>query len=250
MGALTLIKRHGNASAMSSPCWPARALNRAVVKRALLGLLSASVYFASPTLADERSPDAPDDAKKDKGQKDQDEKDKEEDREVRKYASNRDMQVVAKSLRLTRSAGDKLLLIAAAYHEQTGRKLVITGGDRSAERQAELMYKKLENGEDLLEIYARDDLVREIMDAYDAAKSEERSKKGIVSAMGRAIEDQIERGQYVSRHLDFTAADVRSRDLEPEHIEALRSAVRSQPGARFVDETESVAPHIHLNLMP
>jgi hypothetical protein len=66
--------------------------------------------------------------------------------------------------------------------------------------------------------------------------------------MAKVIQEQTEQGEFVSRHLEFSAADVRSRDLPESHVDALRAAVRAEPGVQLVDERDSTAPHLHLNL--
>jgi hypothetical protein len=66
--------------------------------------------------------------------------------------------------------------------------------------------------------------------------------------MTKVIRAQVQRGEFVSRHLEFAAADVRSRDLSEAEVEALRAAVREEPGAQLVDERDGAAPHLHLNL--
>ncbi|HHH10682.1 MAG TPA: hypothetical protein ENK23_01210 [Sorangium sp.] len=167
---------------------------------------------------------------------------------LRQQRSTRYMRVVARSLRLTEKARGRLLRIAERYFDDTGRKLVITGGDRTARGQARLMYKKLERGEDLIKLYARDDLVTEIMDAYEGGKADGLGTNGIVRAMAAVIKDQMANDQYVSRHLQFTAADVRSRRMTEEQHAAFVRAVRAEPGVRLVDERDTASPHLHLNL--
>ena len=172
---------------------------------------------------------------------------KEED--VRSQPSTKHLQVAARSLKLTKASRTKLLNIAARYHAATGKKLIITGGDRDSKTQAKLMYKKLEHGEDLLALYVRDDLVKGIMSAYENAKTAKKhSERSVIRAMAKVIQEQTEQGEFVSRHLEFSAADVRSRDLPEAHVDALRAAVRAEPGAQLVDERDSTAPHLHLNL--
>jgi hypothetical protein len=142
-----------------------------------------------------------------------------------------------------------LLGVAKRYRAATKKKLVITGGDRDAATQARLMFKKLEGGEDLLTLYSRTDLVLPILAAYQpAVAGQKRSERAIVRAMTQVIRAQVSRGEFVSRHLAFAAADVRSRDLSEAEVAALRAAVRDEPGVQLVDERDSTAPHLHLNL--
>lgn len=171
------------------------------------------------------------------------------DDDVQRVVSNKHLEVNARSLRLTKTARTRLLAIAARYAESTGKKLVITGGDRDPKTQAKLMYKKAEAGEDLLTLYTRTELVRPIVDAYRAAKSAKRhSERSVIEAMTKVIRSQVERDEYVSRHLEFGAADVRSRGLSDKDVAALRAAVRAEPGVKLTDERDTSAPHWHLGL--
>lgn len=221
------------------------------VRSTLLGGVGALliVLLAVPALADEDDA-AHDDAAHDDAAHDDDAEEGEADAEptIRTLASNRHMLVKARSLRLTEEAADRLLEVARLYHEDTRRKLVVTGGERNAGRQAELMYKKLENEEDLLKLYARDDLVRPIIAAYERGREDRRSKKHTLRGMTEVIQGQVDQKQYVSRHLAFTAADVRSRDMTPESVSAFRAAVKSVPGVVLIDERKSAAPCFHLSM--
>jgi hypothetical protein len=167
---------------------------------------------------------------------------------IRTVAPNRHLAVKAKSLRLTEPSAERLLRIAKRYHDATGQPIVITGGDRGAARQAELMYKKLHNGEDLLKLYARDDLVRPIVATYERGKRDGLTKKRITRAMTDVIAEQMANRQFVSSHLAFTAADVRSRDMTPAQEAAFFAAVKAEPGVRLVDERSSASPCFHLGL--
>lgn len=161
---------------------------------------------------------------------------------------NRHLRIRARSVKLRKSAYDRIREIAKRYHEATKRKLVVTGGDRTPRRQAELMYRKLSKGENLLRLYTRVRLVMPLMKAYEQGKKEKRGRRRILREMTKIISQQVEKGQFVSRHLANTAADVRSRGLKEEQVKALEAAVRGVAGARLVDERESEAPHFHLSL--
>jgi hypothetical protein len=171
------------------------------------------------------------------------------DDDVQRVVSNKHLEVNARSLRLTKTARTRLLAVAARYRESTGKKLVITGGDRDPRTQAKLMYKKAEAGEDLLALYTRTDLVRPILDAYRTARSAKRhSERSVIEAMTKVIKAQVDRDDYVSRHLEFGAADVRSRGLTEKDVAALRAAVRAEPGVKLTDERDTSSPHLHLGL--
>ena len=110
------------------------------------------------------------------------------------------------------------------------------------------MYRKLAKGDNLLKLYTKVRLVLEVMKVYERMKAENKSRRRIIGEMGKTIAKQVERGEYISRHLSFTAADVRSRGLTDEQVRALEAAVKAEAGARLVDERKSEAPHFHLSL--
>ncbi len=186
--------------------------------------------------------DDPADAEPDPGAKD------EAEEAVVSVKSNPEFQVVARSLKLKESSAERLREVAALYRKATGHKLVVTGGDRTAKRQAELMFKKLKSGEDLVKLYARTDLVTAIVDAYKQARAAGASRRGAIARMREVIDEQMTAGDYISRHLNFTAADVRSRGLSAERIKALRDAVKAVAGVSMVDERDGAAPCFHLGL--
>ncbi len=209
---------------------------------------------APPSSETSGAPSKTEDDKADAGDKPEaeegsSEKKSPKDDDVQRVVSNKHLEVNARSLRLTKTARTRLLAVAARYAESTGKKLVITGGDRDPRTQAKLMYKKAEAGEDLLALYTRTDLVRPILDAYRTAKSAKRhSERSVIDAMTKVIKAQVERDEYVSRHLEFGAADVRSRGLRDSDIAALRAAVRAEPGVKLTDERDTSSPHWHLGL--
>lgn len=167
---------------------------------------------------------------------------------AKKIRSGRTIEVVARDLRLTDEAKERLLRIAARYHEATRKKLVITGGTRTPTRQAELMLQKLKHGEDIVKLYENRRAASEIRDAYLTGVAEKWTKKRIVRAMRDVILQQIARGVYVSKHLQAGAADVRSRDMSVEQEAAFRAAVSAEPGVTLIDERRSAEPHLHLSL--
>lgn len=157
------------------------------------------------------------------------------------------LSIEARSLRLVQPAAERLLRIAERYHQRTGQALVVTGGDRTPKRQARVMLDKLESGEDLVKLYARKDLVREILAARERAARDRLGRDATLRRMAEVITRQVEAGQFISHHLAFRAADVRSRGLTPAQEAALRAAARAE-GITVVDERESVAPCFHLGL--
>lgn len=171
-----------------------------------------------------------------------------EEKGVRRVRSGPHIEVVARDLRLTDIARERLERIAARYHKATGRRLVVTGGTRTPQRQAELMLEKLAHREDIVALYENKQAATEVKNAYTDGKARGLRKKGLIRAIAEVIEGQIARGVYVSKHLKSGAADVRSRDMTPPREEAFRAAVKEEPGVVLLDERQSAEPHLHLSL--
>jgi hypothetical protein len=167
---------------------------------------------------------------------------------VRKVGSGPHLEVVARDLRLDATSSERLARIAQRYFEATRRRLVITGGTRTPERQAELMLEKLAHGDDLVALYENKAAVTEIRNLYRDSAGARQPRKQIIRAVRDVILAQMERGIYVSRHLKAGAAHVRSRDFKAAQEAAFRAAVEAEPGVVLVDERSSAEPHLHLGL--
>jgi hypothetical protein len=168
--------------------------------------------------------------------------------DIRAMRSNRHIDVVAKDLRLGKTARERLARIAERYAHATGKKLVVTGGTRTPARQAKLMIDKLRHGEDVVALYENKAAAKAIRDAYLQGKEKKLSDKALVRAVRKVIEAQMARGVFISQHLQSGAADVRSRDMSPADVLAFKAAVKAEPGVLLVDERETAAPHFHLGL--
>ena len=155
---------------------------------------------------------------------------------------------MARDLRLDDTAGERLSRIAQRYFTATRRRLVVTGGTRTPERQAELMLEKLAHGDDIVALYENKAAATEIRAIYLESAGVRQPKKQLIRAMRDVITAQIDKGIYVSRHLKAGAADVRSRDLKAPHEAAFRAAVADEPGVVLIDERDSAEPHLHLGL--
>lgn len=167
---------------------------------------------------------------------------------VKKIRSGPHLEVVARDLRLDDTSRERLERIAQRYFEATRRRLVITGGSRTPERQAELMLQKLAHGEDIVALYENKAAATEIRNVYRESTGVRQPKKQLIHAMRDVITAQIDKGVYVSRHLKAGAADVRSRDLKAPQESAFRRAVADEPGVILIDERSSAEPHLHLGL--
>jgi hypothetical protein len=167
---------------------------------------------------------------------------------VRKVQSGPHLEVVARDLRLDDTSSERLARIARRYFEATRRRLVVTGGTRTPERQAELMLEKLAHGDDLVALYENKAAVTEIRNIYRESAGARQPKKQLIRAIRDAIVAQMEKGIYISRHLKAGAADVRSRDFKAAQEAAFRAAVADEPGVVLVDERSGAEPHLHLGL--
>ena len=137
--------------------------------------------------------------------------------------------------------------IGAEFNRKTGRTMVVTSGYRNAEGQARAMYDKLQAGGDF-SLYKNKAAAAEVMSAYEAAKASGADRATIVASMATAIQNQVERGIYVSLHLTSRAVDISTRDadenaLTHDQIEILFSAIRKFNGKILI---ESDPPHIHV----
>lgn len=145
---------------------------------------------------------------------------------------------------------DKQRAFLDRLHEETGLYYYVTSGIRTPRDQARALLRKLELGEtvnDLLALYKRDDLVRELA---GVPQTEE--------AWADVIEEQISRGDYLSSHLGTEkwggeALDLRSAgggegavgQLSTKQQQTTVNAIQ-QLGARPV--VEGTPPHIHVEL--
>ena len=166
---------------------------------------------------------------------------------VRPVAGNHHMQVLARDLRLSDANAERLRRIAERYHKATRKRLVVTGGTRPPQRQAELMFAKLARGEDVVALYENKPAAVEIRNAYRAAAAASLPRKRTIRALKDVIDAQGARGVYVSKHLRSGAVDVRSWDMTPAMEQALKEAIKAEPGVSLMDERKSGEPHFHLS---
>ncbi|WP_437622227.1 hypothetical protein [Sorangium sp. So ce1151] len=138
----------------------------------------------------------------------------------------------------------KLEQIDRGYARRTREHLVITSGTRDANRQARAMFTKLRLGEDLLQLYRHKAAVQEIKKAYQA--SSRKPPEQVVAAMEAVIQDQIDRGIYVSAHLRRGAVDVRNRTMSSKERRAFLESAAEIEGVLVIEET--TPPHYHLQI--
>ncbi len=140
---------------------------------------------------------------------------------------------------------DRLDALGSHVYRATRQRIHVTSGVRSPRRQALAMYMKLQAGGSL-GIYARQDLVRPILDAWRTGKRKRWGKDRTVAAMAEVIAAQVQRGQFISRHLSGRAFDLRSTGIGRKVRTALRAALREVGNISMIEEKRP--PHFHLEI--
>ena len=141
---------------------------------------------------------------------------------------------------------EKVDAVAAIYHAKTRRRLEVTSGRRSPERQADAMYTKLIHGGSLA-IYKNRALIDPLQKAWREGRRFRKKRAEVVAAMARVLAEQVERGQFISRHLRGRAFDVRSVGLTSTQRAAFIGAIREVGGMRVI--RESRPPHYHVEIL-
>ena len=148
--------------------------------------------------------------------------------------SSSHLKLSSKNIELSPLVKGKMSQVAEEYFKRTGKDLVITDGNRTAHEQAERIYDKiLVHGE---YIYTNKVALAEIKTAYNQAKAQGKSKSEIVNQMARAIQHQMNRGVYISKHLTGQGADVRIKNMFDRDREAFMQSVKAVGGARILNE--------------
>ena len=114
--------------------------------------------------------------------------------------------------------------MANAYHAETGASIQVNSGTRTAETQARAMFDKIKGGDDILQLYKRQDLAKQIQNAYEDGTNAGRPSETVVRAMARVIRAQISQGEYISKHLVSRAVDIQARGMSPEQEAAFKQA--------------------------
>jgi len=111
--------------------------------------------------------------------------------------------------------------------------LVVTSGFRTPEAQAAAMFKKIELGEDLTQLYKNKDFARQVTEAYPN------------KAAGAAVIERYAAAGGGSTHLRGSGIDLRTRDLTTLQRNELKAAVESLGDYALY---EPQPPHIHIEL--
>lgn len=138
----------------------------------------------------------------------------------------------------------KMNQLDEAYFRKTGEHIVITSGTRDAALQAKAMYKMIKLGADIVRLYRNKGAAREIKQAYDAGVGKPVGE--VVAAMHAVIQDQIDRGVFISAHLRAGAVDVRNRSMSAGDKKAFTKSAAEIGGVTLLEETKP--PHFHLQV--
>lgn len=163
----------------------------------------------------------------------------------RKVKNTSHLQVIAKDLKFNEARTQKLTRIADRYFEATHKRLVVTGGTRTPEKQAQLMVAKFLHGDAVERLYENRVAFKEIKKAYESTRTTSRAK--LVKAVREVILAQVARGEFISKHLQFAAADIRSHGMTPDREAAFRAAVAAESGVSLLDERDGPEAHFHLS---
>ena len=150
-------------------------------------------------------------------------------------------------VKLTGDVKARVERLARRYTKKTGRQLVITSGTRTPLEQAAAMYTKLRRRHNLLRLYRRTALAKQVIRAYGKARRARLGRKATVRAMARVMRAQVARGAYLSLHMRDGAVDIRSRGLSRKHKRIFRRLVRRERDIVLIKE-ERYPPHFHLEV--
>ena len=142
----------------------------------------------------------------------------------------------------------RLQALAAKYHAETGKGLVITDGTRSPATQAGLMLRNLERGDNVVRNYANKSAAAAVLAAWKQAKAEGLIGEAMAARMTGVIAAQVAAKDYVSKHMREGAVDVRCTDMSSAERVIFRRMAKKL-GIAVVDESATATPHFHLNFV-
>lgn len=146
------------------------------------------------------------------------------------------------SVRIPTALAGRIDQIANAYYARTHKNLVITDGRRLPSEQALAIYNKIV-GDGIAatrRLYLNQTLINQIINAY--RNNAGRAAK--LAAMTATIQAQVNRGQFISRHLNGMGFDVRIHGMTAADRQAFVAAVTAA-GGRLINEGGS-QPHYHV----
>lgn len=136
----------------------------------------------------------------------------------------------------------KVKKIADKYYKLTKKDIVVTSGTRTSSSQASAMYGKVSGG-DKLTVYKDQTTAKKVLNAYDAGTKKGKTKKEIIADIKDEIDEQMKKGNFISKHLKKGAVDVRSRDMSESDKTSFKKAAA---GIATTVILETTPPHFHL----
>ncbi len=143
------------------------------------------------------------------------------------------------NIRLSPFVVEKLTKIAADYHEATGKTITITDGNRTAAEQAFLMIPQIKKGK--FHLYSNKVAANEVKKVYDAGKANGKTENQIAEDITPVIQNQINKGIYLSRHLRDRGADIRFSDMSMAERKTFSQITRKHGGDPLIEDD-----HFHL----
>lgn len=133
---------------------------------------------------------------------------------------------------------DSMLAFLKAVRGRTGFDIVVTSGTRSPYQQAQAMIAKYQVGgiRELYDTYSNDAEITRMVNEYGPT----------VEGFARALQDQLARGVYMSRHLRADALDFRVDGMTVVEQEQLKAASTASGATKVLYEAKP-APHIHVD---
>jgi hypothetical protein len=141
--------------------------------------------------------------------------------------------------------------IAPEYYKRTGKQFNVNSGTRDAYRQADAMYVKYPRDKSFSE-YPNRKLVNEILEAIKKAQATRNSTAGIVQSMTAVIQTQINRREYISKHLIAGCIDIATTADTKTNVPAmslLEQKIMIEIAIKMTGGTakkEENPPHIHI----
>ncbi len=141
--------------------------------------------------------------------------------------------------------------IGPLYFEKVGKKFNVNSGTRDAFRQADAMWIKYPRDKIFSE-YPNRKLINEILESIRAAQKTGKDRAGIVQAMTNAIQLQINRKEYISKHLIAGCIDIAT---EPDiatgvaRMSSQEQTIMKEIAVKVTGGTakkENNPPHIHI----
>lgn len=143
---------------------------------------------------------------------------------------------------------DQLQAIGRDVYEKTGEIMIVTSGARTPDEQARAMFnnrKYDDSARPIPHIYRNQTAARELEDVYLDGTAQRLPDREVIENMSDKIQDQVDRGVFISKHLDSNAVDISYRRLG-DLSGAEFDAIVQEHGGHVLKEDD----HYHLRIIP